>query len=139
MRNEYNTKQRNKIAEFLKKHKEKSLTAKDIFEKLNAGGEDVDKSTVYRNLERLCNEGKLVKYKESGSNSTYYRLSDDNGECQHHMHAQCADCGKIFHLEEEFVEDFEKKMELVYGIGVDASRTLIVGECDDCRKKKKKR
>jgi Fe2+ or Zn2+ uptake regulation protein len=51
------------------------------------------------------------------------------------MHAQCSECGRIFHLESDFVEDFEKKLQDSYGLNVSASKTIIIGVCDDCNKK----
>lgn len=94
----------------------------------------INKSTVYRNLERLVQEGRLVQYKEASINAICYQYSESHNHCHEHMHAQCSKCGKIFHLDNEIVEEFENKIHSVYGLGVDINKTVIVGQCDDCKK-----
>ncbi|MCR5586619.1 MAG: transcriptional repressor [Lachnospiraceae bacterium] len=132
-KSEYKTKTRMMIIEFLKENSDKCFTANDIYLNLTQNGQSINRSTVYRNIEKLCNEGKLVKYKEADSVATVYQYSEGHDHCDRHMHAQCSECGKIFHLESEFVEEFENKIQSCYGIDVDCSKTIIVGKCDDCK------
>jgi Fe2+ or Zn2+ uptake regulation protein len=134
VKSEYKTKPRNRIIEYLKQNADIKFTARDIYNKLEKDGETINRATVYRNLERLYQEGKLIRYKESDSNATCYQYSENHGQCNHHMHAQCTECGKIFHLNKEFVEEFEEKVHLVYGVDVDCSKTVIVGKCNECKK-----
>ena len=74
MRNEYKTKSRNAIIEYMRGKEDTRFTARDILNAVNAAGCDLDRSTVYRNLERLCLEGKLVKYKETDINAACYAM-----------------------------------------------------------------
>lgn len=135
MKNEYKTKTRNLIIEYLEENADTRFTARDICKTINSGTEEIDRSTVYRNLERLFNEGRLVKYKETDSAATCYQYSSEHSQCHSHMHGKCTDCGRIFHLKDKFIEEFEEKMQSVYGLGVDASQTVIVGKCDNCKEK----
>ena len=135
MKTEYNTKPRNAIIEYLRENADIRFTARDILKALNAGGEGLDRSTVYRNLERLCNEGKLVKYRESDVNATCYQYSEEHGSCHDHTHAQCSDCGKIFHLDNEILDEAAKKMKEDYGIEIDYGKTVIMCKCDECKSK----
>lgn len=133
MKNEYKTKTRNLIIEYLEKNADKRFTARDVYLAINTNNGEIDRSTVYRNLERLFNDGLLVKYKETDSTATCYQYSSEHSQCHSHMHGKCSGCGKIFHLEEKFVEEFEEKMQSVYGLGIDSSQTVIVGKCEDCK------
>ncbi len=139
MKTEYNTKPRTAIIEYLQKNADTRFTARDILTALNEAGHDLDRSTVYRNLERLCTEGKLVKYKETDVNATCYQYSEEHGSCHEHMHAQCAECGKIFHLEDHILDEAMEKMEAEYGIEVDYGKTVLVGLCRKCRKKRRRK
>ena len=137
MKGEYKTKPRNLIMEYLKKNPDTRFTARDILTAVNNAGGELDRSTVYRNLERLSREGHLVKYKETDVNATCYQYSEEHGSCHDHTHAQCSGCGKVFHLDNTILEDAAEKMRSEYGINIDYGKTLIIGVCNDCKKKKK--
>lgn len=134
MSSNYKTKPRNIIIEYLKENADTRFTAKDIVSELNKGSEKVDRSTIYRNLERLCIEGTIVKYKESGVNATCYQYSEEHGACHSHIHAECEKCGRIFHLDNGIFADAEKRMKSEYGIDIDYGKTVIIGLCENCRK-----
>ncbi len=134
MKSAYKTKAREEIVAYLKEHTEQRFTAKEIFEAVNKEAEGINKTTVYRNLDRLCESGDLLKFKEPNKDSWYYQYSSEHEHCHEHMHAQCSVCGRIFHLENSFVNSFEKKVLAEYGLDIDPSKTIIVGECSECRK-----
>ena len=138
MKGEYKTKPRNLIMDYLKKNPDTRFTARDILNAVNSGGEELDRSTVYRNLERLCKEGHLVRYKETDVNATCYQYSEEHGSCHDHTHAQCSSCGKVFHMDNEVLEEAAAKMRAEYGIDIDYARTLIIDVCNDCKDHKGK-
>lgn len=138
MKGEYKTKPRHLIIEYLKANADTRFTARDILNAINDEENNLDRSTVYRNLERLCKEGVLVKYKETDINATCYQYSEAHGSCHDHMHAQCSDCGKIFHLDNAILDDAAHRMQEEYGIDIDYGKTVIIGVCSDCKGRKKK-
>ncbi|MCR5144099.1 MAG: transcriptional repressor [Lachnospiraceae bacterium] len=135
MKGEYKTKPRNAIIEYLKENADTRFTARDILNAVDVEGVELDRSTVYRNLERLCKEGCLVKYKETGVNATCYQYSEGHGSCHDHMHAQCSVCGKIFHLDNSILEDASAKIKKEYGIEIDYGKTVLMCICQECKKK----
>lgn len=135
MKGVYKTKAREYIISYLKSHSEKRFTAREIYEYLIQELEGVNRVTVYRNLDRLCEQGDLVKYKEPNQEAWYYQYSEDHCHCDKHMHAQCSECGKIFHLENSFVDEFEEKLHAVYGLDINSSKTIIIGKCEECNEK----
>ncbi len=134
MKTEYKTKSRNKIIEYLKKNADTRFTARDIYNAINEEGDELDRSTVYRNLERLYKEGRLVKYKEADVNASCYQYSEEHGSCHEHTHAQCSSCGKIFHIDNDVLEETAEKMKSEYGIDIDYGKTVLIGVCKDCKK-----
>lgn len=130
----YNSKGKNDILEFLRLHTHKRLTAGEILDGLLTNGKTINRSTVYRNLEKLTESGELLCFRENDSESAYYQYSGDHKECNSHLHLQCNSCGKIFHLEEEpFIDDFKEKLHRVYGVEIDDAKTMLVGKCNHCK------
>ena len=137
MKNMYKTKAREEIIAYLKEHAEQRFTAREIFEATRKGDVEINRTTVYRNLDRLCETGDLLKYKEPNQDAWYYQYSSGHDHCDKHMHAQCSVCGKIFHLDEPFAKAFGDKLLEVCGLDVEPAKTIILGKCSECRGKKK--
>ncbi|MCR5399093.1 MAG: transcriptional repressor [Lachnospiraceae bacterium] len=133
MKNEYKTKTRLAIVEFLRENADTRFTARDVLNAVNKLGNNLDRSTVYRNLERLCMEGRLVKYRETDINATCYQYSEEHGSCHDHMHAQCSECGRIFHLDNSVLDDAAKRIKAEYGLEINYGKTVIIGVCDECK------
>lgn len=130
----YNSKGKNDILEFLKAHTHKRLTAAEILDGLISHGKSINRSTIYRNLEKLTESGDLLCFRENDSESAYYQYSGDHKECNSHLHLQCNSCGKIFHLEEDtFIDAFKEKLNDTYGVEIDDAKTMLVGKCKDCK------
>ncbi len=136
---EYKTKARTLLVEYLKSNPDKRFTARDIYEEILKNFPTVNRTTIYRNLDRLCEQGILVRYREPNQDSWFYQYSSGHQHCNEHMHAQCTECGKIFHLENQFVDDFEEKLHSVYGLDISEEKTIIIGKCDQCSSKFRKR
>ncbi len=138
MKSIYKTKAREMIIAYLKEHPEQRLTAREIYEAVCKGEVEVNRTTVYRNLDRLCETGELMRFKEANRDAWYYQFSADHDHCDRHMHGQCSICGKIFHLDKSFVDDFGAGILKEYGLEIDTARTIILGKCNICRHINKK-
>ena len=130
----YKTKARELINGYLKEHKDKRFTAREIYASV-CEQENVNRATVYRNLDRLCEQGSLLRFKEPNQDAWFYQYSEEHEHCDAHMHAQCSECGKVFHLENPFMDEFEDKLHSIYGLDINASKSIIIGKCEDCQKK----
>lgn len=130
----YRTKAREAITAFLKANVERRFTAREIYEQIRDAQPGVNRATIYRNLEKLCEEGELLCYREANCDAWYYQYSGGSSHCNAHMHAQCSECGRIFHLEMPFVDRFEQEIKKNYGIDIDSAQTIIIGKCKECEK-----
>ncbi len=137
MKSTYKTKAREVIMAYLKEHPEQRLTAREIYEAVCDQDVEVNRTTVYRNLDRLCETGELMRFKEPNQDAWYYQYSADHDHCDRHMHAQCSSCGQIFHLDKPFVESFGAGMLKEYGLDIDPAGTIILGKCSKCKFSKK--
>lgn len=137
MKNTYKTKAREEIVAYLKEHAEQRFTAREIYEAVSRHDSGINRTTVYRNLDRFCDEGELLKFKEANQEAWYYQYSSEHCHCDKHMHAQCSTCGKIFHLDEPFAKAFGDELLEICGLDIDPAKTIILGRCSECREKQK--
>ena len=135
MTKKYNSRGKTKIIDFLNRNNERRMTAGEILTGLNEEGNGINRSTVYRNLEKMVETGDVLSFKGSDSESTYYQYSGVHKECNAHLHIQCNTCGRIFHLEHGFIDEFKKHLLFDYGVEIDVAHTMMVGVCKECREK----
>lgn len=130
--NTYKTKQRDLILALLINNKNSHLTAEDVFEKLRSGGNSVGKSTVYRYLDRLVEEGKVRKFVVDDISSACFQYIDEQDECHEHYHLKCSDCGMLFHVECEYLDDLNKHIFSHHKFKIDNLKTVLYGLCENC-------
>lgn len=126
-RSSYNTKQRDEIVEFFNKHRGKCFTAKEL---IRSGEISVGEATVYRTLQRLAGQGLLKRFTD-GEAGAAYQLNESE-ECSCHFHLRCERCGKLIHMDCEFMADMKRHIESSHGFMVDIGKTVIYGICAEC-------
>lgn len=129
----YKTRQREQILNCLTENKTKHMTADDIVSWLKERKAEVGKATVYRALDKLIEEGKARKYISEEGKSACYQYVDDKGECHMHFHLKCVECGKLIHLECDYLSDLEQHILKHHKFVVDNTKTVLYGVCEDCR------
>ena len=81
--------------------------------------------TVYRNLEVLSEQGKILKLDLSGSQMRF------DGRIDHHYHIRCTSCGKMDDLEIKQPVEL-KRLRTVNGYQVHGHRLEFYGLCGNC-------
>ncbi len=124
------SRQRNKILETLKNNVVHPST-EYIHKKLQEEGCNIGIATVYRNLNKLAENGTIKKI--SGlEESVHY---DHNTHL--HYHFFCNKCRKIYDLPSDISPDIVKKAEQMTGFKIDTHEIVFHGLCIDCRKGEK--
>lgn len=128
----YRTRQREVILEYLKKSNSHHVSIEDVLEHLKASGEKVGRTTIYRYMEKLTEQGVLRKYFiEEGAGACYQYV--DSGRCCHeHFHLKCLKCGSLLHLECDYLNQIGKHIEEHHGFKVDNTKTVFYGVCKEC-------
>ncbi len=134
MENKYNTKQREKILNFLKEKKDSNTTAEEILAYFNSKGENIGKSTVYRFLNNLVKENVIKKYMVEGRNCSCYQYIEEKN-CKEHYHLKCERCNKIIHLECDEFKEIQKHIANEHDFELDSIKTVLYGICKECNKK----
>lgn len=130
----YNTKSRKYILEFLESRKDCTVSAADVVNHLNSNGISVNQATVYRYLNKLSDEHRLLKFSENDNNKAVYRYIQLEQNCDGHIHIKCLKCGKIMHLECDFMQDIRHHLEEDHGFTLSCEGSILYGVCEDCKK-----
>lgn len=128
----YKTKQRELIWDYLRDHGG-HIAAEDIVEYLRGQGTSVGKSTVYRYLDRLVGEGTVRKFFLEEGMGACYQFVGDAGGCREHFHLKCLCCGKLFHIECDYLHEVQDHIFKSHRFFVDNTKTVLYGTCENCR------
>ena len=123
-----NTLQRQVVVEVLKESRTHP-TAAEIYEKARKKMEGISLSTVYRNLEKLALQGKIIKL-EMGTGPARF-----DATTAEHAHIRCTECGKVDDVPAEAKLVIDADIEALTGYGSVSHRTEFFGICPECGKK----
>ena len=127
----YVTKQRRQLLEYLSRHTDEQMTARQIADALTQ--ENISLSAVYRNLSALEEDGLLKRSIREGTRDVFYQYIAAE-ECKDSLHLSCRVCGKSIHLGEKEAEQLLHSTLESTGFQIDKSETILYGVCADCRK-----
>lgn len=129
----YKTKSRAKILEFLKDNSSRSLSVADIQKQLEFQEQKVNITTIYRYLDKLTQEGTINKYTCENGKQSVYQFVDREKHCHEHLHMQCVMCGEVLHLDCHFMEEIKGHVESDHGFQIQCDNSMIYGKCKKCQ------
>lgn len=133
MQKNYRTKSRERILLFFQNHKEQIVSAANIHDFLKKEGKEVNLATIYRNLDKMTEDGVLMKYKDSHEDKAVYQYVGKHEKCHEHLHLQCVECGKVIHMECDFMNEIMEHLTLHHQFGLQCSKSILYGMCNSCR------
>ncbi len=132
MRESYNTKQKDIVARFFEENKG-CFKVDDIYNGIIKSGEKIGRVTVYRQVERLLEDGTVRKFTDD-KNAAYYKLVERD-DCDSHFHLKCVKCGDITHLDCDEIGCIFSHIKEEHKFKVDLSKTVLYGLCSNCEVK----
>lgn len=130
----YSTKQKKLILEIFEKHKDKHLTIDEISLYLTQNCTPVGTTTIYRQTQRLLDEGLIRKYSLGSNNKACFQYVSNNS-CSEHFHLKCTSCQKLFHASCSFLNSIGNHIFEHHEFSVDNTRTVFYGTCKNCKEK----
>tara|TARA_B100001175_G_scaffold317774_1_gene336358 strand:- start:3472 stop:3858 length:387 start_codon:yes stop_codon:yes gene_type:complete len=102
-----------------------AISVSDLVTRLDS---KLNKTTIYRVLERLEEDGLLHSFLRQSGNSCYAMCSNStkSKHADKHPHFECVDCGKIDCLK------LEVKIPEISNRKISSSQILIQGKCEQC-------
>lgn len=134
MGKEYTTLKRNAVYEYLKINYENAVSVLDIMDYLIEQDISMNITSVYRYLDKLYDQRKILKFVADKGNMTLYQYSGTESECNNHLHMQCVKCGKVTHLDCEFMNNMYTHLEKEHGYRLMCSNSVLYGVCNNCEK-----
>ncbi|MEF2845150.1 MAG: transcriptional repressor [Eggerthellaceae bacterium] len=128
---QYKTKQKELILDCIRTHQGAFITIKDIDNALKARHEKVGIATIYRNLERLEEEGIITRTAIEGMDGICYRYLADTPDdvyfflkCEQCGDLSPIDCGELQHFFEHVIEH--------HHVRINPAKTVFYGLCETC-------
>ena len=130
---QYQTEQKKLLASYLHDHKDRAFTVEEICEGIRGerGADAPGKSTLYRLITRMVEEGSVKRFVRENSRKFVYQAV----ECEHcdaHLHMKCTDCGKLFHMEEKVTGELLSVIRKSSFFCVSEEKTVLFGTCGAC-------
>ncbi|MEM1483245.1 Fur family transcriptional regulator [Oscillospiraceae bacterium PP1C4] len=132
MESGYKTRQRELILDFLTANKERHLSVDEMMDYLRGQKSPVGKSTIYRYLDRLVEQGRVRKYFLEEGKGACFQYADDPDGCSRHFHLKCTGCGQLIHVECNYLSDVEQHMFKHHQFTIDNTKTVLYGQCEAC-------
>lgn len=117
------------ILETLKNNKH-HLTAYDIYEKVKPKLPSINKSTVYRGLDYLTEQG-FISVSDLGLDTPVYEAVSKTP----HHHLVCQECGTVVDMQNDLVEVFFESVSQEYQYEISTNHLILFGICADCQPK----
>ena len=131
----YQTRQKRMLLQYLESNCEHAFTVdelsvcmqNDLLTKSVPG-----KSTIYRMMPMLVNEGLVKRFVKGNSRQFLYQMvCGENCNC--HLHLKCSACGKLFHMEDQESKDILQRVLKKHRFAVDKESTVLFGFCENCK------
>ena len=131
----YRTRQRKTIMDFLMRHADRAFSIDEAAHIMReeAPGAAPGRSTVYRIMAELAEEGAVRRFLEPGDRQATYQYIGDP-TCEGHLHMRCARCGSLFHLSDELTTRVRAEIWNADQFSIDNRETVLIGTCADCAK-----
>ena len=102
-------------------------TAEEIYDAVSREHPHISRGTVYRNLKQLSEAGEIRKMEVPGGPDRYDHRTHS------HYHARCLQCGKVFDVEMDYIENLEQSIKDAHGFVISGHDIMFKGVCPKCR------
>ena len=134
VRNQYNTRQRNKLLEYMQTVPGEHFTAKDVCGYFQTCGTPIGVATVYRQLERMVEEGIVNKYIIDANSPACFEYvePESHEDAEICFHCKCEKCGRLIHLHCDELNEMQSHLMADHRFKLNPVRTVFYGLCEQC-------
>lgn len=127
-RGKYKTRQRELVQTYLETNVGRYLTVDEVWGGVVSQGERIGRSTVYRNLESMVEDGSALKAISPGGEASYHLYRDETSG-----QLVCLACRGAFPLTCHMIGELSHHVLDHHGFQILPARTVLYGLCDECR------
>ena len=126
--NERKTKQKECILEVIEESYDHP-TIKEIINKVKIKEPNIGQATIYRNVNKLVSEGKMIRLPSIREDVHY------DAKRKPHNHFICRKCHNIIDIHDNDYPEISKEVESKYSLKVENMTILYEGICEECNGK----
>lgn len=130
----YQTEQKKILLAYMKAHSDQAFTIEELCEQMKEEPTlkaVPGKSTVYRVMPELVDEGLVKRFVKENSRKFLYQMMCGE-HCEKHLHMKCSVCGKLYHMEDDESEALLMQVMRKHRFHVDEGKTVLFGQCESC-------
>lgn len=130
----YQTEQKRILLAYMKAHSDQAFTIEELCARMKeelALQSVPGKSTVYRLMPELVEEGLVKRFVKENSRKFLYQMVCGE-HCDSHLHMKCSVCGKLYHMEDEESEALLLQVMQKHHFQIDEGKTVLFGQCESC-------
>ena len=137
MASTYKTEGKTRLITFFSQHPDTHYTVDELRAALAEvypqayRGDKGGKSSLYRQLALLLEEGTVRKFRDD-TRAAYVYQYVACGACSHHFHLKCLSCGKLEHLDCVISDQLLAHISADHKFCIDRGRSILYGLCADC-------
>ena len=128
----YTTVQKDTVLNYLKDNPGRHVNARDVYDELKKQEEKIGLTTVYRHLEKLVQEGQVIRSVIDENTPACYEYT--GCEDSHCYHFKCIRCGRIEHIHCDEITILENHISNEHNFTIMPRMTVFYGLCEECRK-----
>ena len=107
-------------------------SAEEVCDRFRRDAPSLSRATVYRNLNILAEEDRILRIEVPGAADRY----DHNTDA--HYHARCLRCGSVFDVEADGIPDMLSRVRDAHGFVLFGCDVVFKGICPECNSKEGK-
>lgn len=131
MKKNYLTEQKKYLISFLRSNSTRQYTIEEIAEEMGDVDQAPGKSTLYRLMSNLVEDGFVRRFAKDNSRQFVYQLLDGE-HCNAHFHLKCMSCGRLVHLDQPASDDLQRSIFSQHHFIIDEGKTMLYGKCIGC-------
>lgn len=128
---QYKTKQKELILDCIRMHQGAFITIKDITAALKEQGAKVGTATIYRNLDKLEEEGIIARSTIEGIDGICYRFLPDAPE-DVYFFLKCEKCGALSPVDCHELQKLYEHVIQHHHVRINPVKTVLYGLCETC-------
>ena len=128
----YQTKNKERILEYILARRDVSFNANDAYRHFINNDSPISLSTIYRQLDKMAEEGLLQKYRTSESDTAFYYYAGEKRDDRRQPLMKCTSCGQTFPLKCHTVEQMAYHIWDQHHFLIELDQTTLFGKCARC-------
>ena len=101
-------------------------TADEVYDAIVKEHPTISRATVYRNLNRLSETGKIRKIAVPDGPDRF------DHQRHEHYHVKCVKCARVFDVDMDYIADLEGKIKDAHGFQFTGHNIIFTGICPEC-------